>query len=257
MLTAKDIRIRPIPGQIAAALIRRVHYSHRVVRNSQLHLGVFLGDRLEGAMQFGPAQDKRKVQGLVAGTAWNGFLELNRLAFTDALPRNSESRALAVAMRLMRTHYPQVEWVLSFADATQCGDGTIYRAAGFVLTGIKRNTQTWIGPRGDVISRLTVTQGARAAAAGGVAGMSPWRKRGYRPLPGYQLRYVYFLAPGARARLTVPVVPFARIAAVGATMYRGSKPSPSRAGSIGSDAPGDQPGEGGARPTSALLAATI
>lgn len=257
MPTAKEIRVRPIPGRIAAALIRRVHYSHKVVRNSQLHLGVFLGDRLEGAMQFGPAQDKRKVQGLVAGTAWNGFLELNRLAFTDALPRNSESRALAVAMRLIRAHYPQVEWILSFADATQCGDGAIYRAAGFVLTGIKRNTQTWIGPMGDVISRLTVTQGARAAAAGGVAGMSPWRKRGYRPMPGFQLRYVYFLTPGARARLTVPTVPFDRIAEVGATMYRGTRPIPQCAESIGSDAPGDQSGEGGAHPTSALHGAAI
>lgn len=34
--------------------------------------------------------------------------------------------------------YP-IEWVVSFADATQCGDGTIYRASGFLLTGIREN----------------------------------------------------------------------------------------------------------------------
>ena len=38
-----------ISGKDAAALVRRVHYSGKVVPNSQLHLGVFLDGRLEGA----------------------------------------------------------------------------------------------------------------------------------------------------------------------------------------------------------------
>jgi len=90
--------------------------------------------------------DKRKLIGLVEGTKWNEFIELNRLAFTDTLPRNSESRALGVAMRLLRKYAPQLKWVISFADATQCGDGTIYRAAGFVLTSIKENQQLYTLP---------------------------------------------------------------------------------------------------------------
>ena len=115
---------------------------------------MFLGTRLEGALQFGPSLDRRKLLGLVEGTQWNGFLELNRLAFSDNLPRNSESRALGVALRLIRRQYPQIEWIVSFADATQCGDGTIYRAAGFLLTRIKRNTTLWGGPDGTVISNI-------------------------------------------------------------------------------------------------------
>jgi hypothetical protein len=134
--TAKDIRVAPIRAEAANALVRRVHYSWKVVQNSQLHLGVFLDGRLEGAMQFGTSLDKRKLIGLVEGTRWNEFIELNRMAFSEALPRNSESRALGVAMRLIRKHYPQLKWVVSFADGTHCGDATIYRASGFVLTGI-------------------------------------------------------------------------------------------------------------------------
>ena len=76
-------------------------------------------------MQFGPSLDKRKIQGLVEGTRWNDFIELNRMAFADWLPRNSESRAISVALRLIRKHYPNIEWVISFADGTQCGDVTI------------------------------------------------------------------------------------------------------------------------------------
>jgi len=32
-------------------------------------------------------------------------------------------------------HLPQIKWVISYADGTQAGSGTIYRASGFVLTG--------------------------------------------------------------------------------------------------------------------------
>jgi hypothetical protein len=237
--SAKAIRVAPITRQDADALVKAVHYSGKVVRNSQLHLGVFLDGRLEGAMQFGPSLDKRKVQGLVSGTRWDGFLELNRLAFSDRLPRNSESRAISVAMRLLRQHYPQVEWVISFADATQCGDGTIYRAAGFTLTKITKNSTLWGGPNGEVIANATVNssplRGKGEVIAGvtlrkgahilgesnGAASMKRYRAAGWAPLPGFQLRYIYFLNPAARARLTCEEVPFARIAEMRASMYLG------------------------------------
>jgi hypothetical protein len=109
MTSAKEIEVRPIAKRDADALIRRVQYSGKVVRNSQLSLGVFLRGQLEGAMQFGPSLQKSNIVHLVRDTGWNGFLELNRLAFTDTLPRNSESRALGIALRMIRKHYPHIE----------------------------------------------------------------------------------------------------------------------------------------------------
>lgn len=144
---AKHIVLKPITPKEANALIKRVHYSSKVVQNSQIHIGVFYNGKLEGAMQFGPSLDKRKLIGLVEGTQWHQFIELNRMAFTDVLPRNSESRAISIAMKLLRKHAPQIKWVISFADATQSGDGGIYRASGFVLTGIKENSQLYRLPR--------------------------------------------------------------------------------------------------------------
>ena len=162
---AKDIVLRPIDRREADAVVRRVHYSGKVVQNSQLHIGVFYQGRLEGAMQFGPSLDKRKIQGLVVGTPWNGFIELNRMAFTDALPRNSESRALSVAMRLLRKYAPHVQWVVTFADGAQCGDGTIYRAAGFVLTGIAISKNLVRLPSGMVVHKMTLESSPTAPRA--------------------------------------------------------------------------------------------
>lgn len=303
MGAAKDIILRPITRQEADALIKRVHYSGKVVNNSQLHIGVFYQGKLEGAMQLGPSLDKRKIMGLVEGTGWNEFIELNRMAFSDNLPRNSESRALSIAMKMLRKHAPQLKWVVSFADATQCGDGTIYRAAGFVLTGIKENNQIWVAPDGEVttrmvatdtrrpergrllekvahagetgtrepstsltaqgpkggrqqqnealrLSRVTATKGGNILETGG-ASMKVFKEAGFRPLEGYQLRYIYFLDPTARERLTVPILPFSEIERRGAGMYKGERVTRGT-GEIDS-APQSNGETGGAGPTVPLL----
>ena len=173
-------------------------------------------------MQFGPSMDKRKVQGLVEGTGWNAFLELNRMAFSDQLPRNSESRALSVAMRLIKKHYPHIEWIISFADGTQCGDGTIYRASGFVLTGIKKNAQILEMPDGTRIARKTLDN-PQHVGANGKFGSAVAKQNGAKPLNGFQLRYIYFINDDAKKRLTVPVLPFSKIDEAGASMYKGQK----------------------------------
>ena len=135
MASAKDLRVEPISAKDAAALVRRIHYSGKVVQNSQLHMGVFLDGRLEGAMQFGPPIDRRNLLGLVAGAKWNDMLELNRMAFGERLPRNSESRAIGVAFRLIKRQYPQIKWVVSFAAGTQCGTGLSTEPAALSFVG--------------------------------------------------------------------------------------------------------------------------
>jgi hypothetical protein len=68
-------------------------------------------------------------------------------------------------------------------------------------------------------------------------------------LPGFQLRYLYFLDPTAKDRLTVPILPYSAISEAGASMYKGKK----RVSSVDSDTAPDQGAEGGANPTETLL----
>lgn len=266
---AKRLIVKPIAAKDARKVVEQLHYSGKTVNNSQLHLGVFLDGKCGGAMQFGPSLDKRKMLGLVEGTLWNEFIELNRMAFADWLPRNGESRALGYAFRWMRKQYPQIKWVVSFADGCQCGDGTIYRASGFVLTGLKVNNQIWEAPTGEGFSRTSLTDGrskqqqqqAKAVVSrtttttkgnhileNGASSMARYKDAGWKPKPGFQLRYIYFIDPTARERLTVPVIPFSEIDRRGAGMYRG-KP---RVRSVGSDTPANHAGMGGANPTRTL-----
>jgi len=242
---AKDIIVKPISAKDGNRIIKDLHYSGKVVNNSQLHLGVFLDGRCGGALQFGPSLDKRKIMGLVKGTGWNEFIELNRLALADWLPRNGESRAISVSIRLLKKHYPHLKWVVSFADGTQCGDGTIYRASGFVLTGIKRTLTNQKMPNGDIVSDLGLKLRFRKIAGS----MSIAKAKDYyktQTLPGFQLRYIYFLDKSCRQLLTVPEIPFSKIDEMGAGMYLGKPKRDKQA--IGSD----QEHSGGAAPTVTL-----
>ena len=234
--SAKDLVLRPIGSDAACQFIRAHHYSRKVAPNSQLHIGAFLAGKLEGVMQYGPSLTRRKMIALVEGTQLRQCLELNRMAFSEALPRNSESRAIAVSMKVLRKVVPHVKWVVSFADATQCGDGTIYRAAGFLLTGITENGSTIKLPSGEVIHQMTLRTSPNAPRheLGGrsfleVCGGKPnplaiyMQETGGEILSGYQLRYIKVLDPSWRERLTVEPLPYSAINEAGARMYRGQR----------------------------------
>ena len=260
---AKDIIVKVIPAKIANDFVRRWHYSGKVVNNSTLHFGAFLDGHLHGVMSFGSPLDKRKVLGLVEGTLWNEMLELNRMAFDDILPRNSESRCLAIAFRLIRKNAPHIKWVLSFSDGTQCGDGAIYRASGFVLTGVVENSNT-CKFSGGVIHKMTLESNPTQKRpelngrsyyeiTGGKYDFKKYvREVCGHVLKGYQLRYIYLL--DKNCKLNCPVIPFSEIDKIGAGMYRGEKITIAErrntsVQSIDGDAPGNQSGEGGSTPT--------
>jgi hypothetical protein len=139
MSIVKSIKIKPIDAKSAKKICEMYHYSNKSVPNSQIHLGVFLNGKCEGVMQFGPAMNKpAMVKNLKIG--FNEFLELNRMAFSDKLPKNSESRSISVAIKIIKKKYPFIRLIVSYADACQCGDGAIYRASGFRLHSYKKNT---------------------------------------------------------------------------------------------------------------------
>lgn len=230
---AKEIIVKVIPANIANEFVKKHHYSGKVVQNSSLHFGAFLDGKLHGAMSYGSPLDKRKVLPLVQPSLWNEMLELNRMAFDDFLPKNSESRCISVSIRLIRKNAPHIKWILSFSDGTQCGDGSIYRASGFCLSGIVENSNTCRLPNGQVIHKMTLESNPtqpRAELDGKTyyaltQGKYDFGKYvrcvGGEILKGFQLRYIYLI--DKTCKITVPILPFSKIDELGAGMYKGEK----------------------------------
>lgn len=211
MSIVKSIQVRAITPQAGNAFIRKHHYSGKVVPNSQLHLGAFLNGVLHGVIQFGPSINKKGTINLVENTGWNEFIELNRLAFDDALPKNSESRCIAIAIKILKQKAPHIKWIISFADATQCGDGTIYRATGFKLVGIAQNSSLRVDPDTKVAVHVIQAHHQKKSV----------QFRKWQPLDGYQLKYIYLIDKSCK--LTKPVLNYSSIDLAGAGMYKGKK----------------------------------
>ena len=211
MSRVKEIELKVIPAKIANDFVRKHHYSGKVVNNSFLHFGAFLDKRLHGVMSFGHSLDKATTQKLVKNTGWNEFCELNRMAFDDCLPRNSESYCIGKALRLLKKNAPHLKWVISFADGCSCGDGTIYRASNFVLTQIKKNSTMWINDKGDKVQNMSFATNPSL------------NKKDFKRLDGFMLRYIYFLDKKCIKDLTCEIIPFSKIKEMGAGMYKGVK----------------------------------
>ena len=238
---AKEIIVKVIPSKIANEFVKKHHYSGRVSMTSMLHFGCFLDDKLHGVISYGNPLDKGKVIGLVNGAKWNEMLEINRMAFDDYLPKYSESRCIAISIRLIKKKASHIKWILSYSDATMCGDGTIYRASGFVLTQINKNSTIWKTPNGLTFAGTSMTAKGKNASPikvkevkndllkttgkwveeTGASSMKGFRELGCTPLVGFQNRYIYLI--DKTCKITVPLLPFSKIDEMGAGMYKGKK----------------------------------
>ena len=220
---AKEITVKVIPAKIANEFVKKHHYSGKSVISSRIHFGCFLDNKLHGAISLGSPFVKKNVIGLVSGSLWNEMLEINRIAFDEYLPRNSESRCISIVINLLKKNAPHIKWILSFADSCQCGDGAIYRASGFYLTKIKENEEL-IKYNGKVYTRMSFG-GAKTPKELNINKSKSHSKNifnlGGSKLDGFQLRYIYLIDKSCK--INVPIIPFSKIDEMGAGMYKGQK----------------------------------
>ncbi|MFZ2996809.1 hypothetical protein [Sphingobium sp.] len=192
-----------IDRDIAKRIIKANHYSRRVYSASTLHLGVFIDMEMVGVLQYGFAMNPASANSVVAGTGMSEYLELNRMWLSDAAPRNSESKALAFSIRLIRRIRPAVKWIQSFADQ-RCGlFGTVYQAAGFTFHG--EHLGIFWELDGEFYHNSLVTNsksnGPRAMAIR--AGQDRATRHKLR-----QFRYLRFLKPRFAKGCRYPALPF-------------------------------------------------
>lgn len=199
-----DFYVRTIDRQVANGIIIANHYSRRVYRASTLHLGVYVAGVLQGVLQYGFAMNPASGGSVVTGTQMSEYLELNRMWLADAAPRNSESRALACSIRLIRRVRPAVKWIQSFADE-RCGlFGTVYQAAGFTFHG-EHLGRFW-ELDGEWYHDSLMTNG-RTATSPRAAHLRANRDRATRHLLR-QFRYLRFLKPRFAKACRYPALPF-------------------------------------------------
>lgn len=225
---AKEIIVKVIPSKVANEFVKEKHYSHKVAATGEISFGAFLDNRLIGVAQFGRPINKYLHLHIVENTKWNDFLELNRLVLIDDTPKYSESRFIKICILLIKKNAPHIKWIMSFADATQCGDGTIYRASGFVLTNINESKQLYLLPNGETLHLMGLQGGQHGNLRKKMLASGYGNAKKYMvdvlkgvPMVGQQLKYIYLI--DKNCKITVPILPFSKIDEMGAGMYLGVK----------------------------------
>lgn len=136
----KNYYMIEIEAKKARELIIKYHYSHKVVPNSKLHLGVFdkKTNELVGVLQYGYPMNPKNTPGkLVENATKDEMFELNRMAMLDEAPKLSESQAIGLSIKYIKRYLPHIKWLLSFADGKEGNVGIIYQATNWDYYGYK------------------------------------------------------------------------------------------------------------------------
>lgn len=204
-----NVRVEIVPKDYADTIIRAGHYSGSVSWSSNLHFGVYVNESVIGAMQFGPAMNPASGARVVEGSTPDTWLELNRLWLMDDKPKNTTSRAISCALRIVRHRKPAVEWVQSFADE-RCGKlGGVYQACSFLYCG--EHTATFYELDGEWFHKSMLSRPSVDKRGWRSGPKVAWFKQNQDRAVAHtfrQFRYVKFLRPAARKRLLLPVLPY-------------------------------------------------
>lgn len=125
----KEIKIIECDKSQADRIIKEHHYSHKVTRNSFVSLLVLYKGKVEGALQCGYGI-RPKIKGDYKPEQ---VREFDRMWLSDIMPKFSETITLSLFHRYMREAHPDIKVLISYADTTAGNNGTIYKAANYVL----------------------------------------------------------------------------------------------------------------------------
>jgi adenine modification enzyme len=130
-----DFYIKEIDRNKANEIIVKNHYSKKFYNATYIHLGVFINGELLGVLQYGYAMNPASCGSVVQGTQMDEYLELNRMWLDDRAIRNSESKAVSYSLKYIRSKFPNIKWIQSFADERCGGFGIVYQACNFGYYG--------------------------------------------------------------------------------------------------------------------------
>ena len=199
----KDLVVRPIPSAVAGQVCERKHYLQSYPGGSVLNFGVWVDQFLLGVAVLGVGPTN--LHRLFMGADRREVLCLTRFWLDDRLGRNSESRALAIILRSLRSHADSVKAVVAYSDPAVGHSGAIYKATGFLYLGESEAMPSYRLESGKVYHSRTLSH------AFGTHSLSYFRDRNIKVelVPrARKLIYVTLIDPAWRTRLGRAVLPY-------------------------------------------------
>ncbi len=134
LTSAHQLRLEIVSKNLAARCYKKWHYLGNEGFMGTHNFGVYFNSELVGCITYG-GMSAPDMKGLYTRDSQAGFWEIKRLALSPICPKNSESRTIAISMKLLRK-FEDVKAVITYADTKVGHTGIIYRASGFEYRGL-------------------------------------------------------------------------------------------------------------------------
>lgn len=144
----KELFVRKASVKEARPYIATHHYSKIMPDSTKDVFMGFYGDTLAGICVFGMGTGKNQYLRLIPDLKDGEYRELTRLWSPDGMPKNTESKLIGTALKLLA---PEVRLVLSYADPGQGHLGIIYQATNWLYIGRTAGGQRMINERGEEV----------------------------------------------------------------------------------------------------------
>jgi len=116
------------------------HYSKCIPKSKLAKIGVWENDKFIGVVIFGVGATSDLVKRY--GLRMEQGCELVRVALTKH--QSPVSRIIAISMRYLKTQFPNLRLVVSFADPSHGHHGGIYQAGNWIFNGTSQSSDEYI-----------------------------------------------------------------------------------------------------------------
>lgn len=178
---SKQIEIISCEKGQADTIIKKHHYSHKVTKNSFLSFLVLYKGKVSGALQLGYGI-RPKIKG---DYSCDETREFDRMWLSDDMPKYSETIVISLLHHFLKEVYPNIKYLISYADTSVGMTGTIYKAANYTLID-KIKADFYILPNGERVHPVTMWHRYKTRAWNFLQKKIP----GIRKADGYQLKFI-------------------------------------------------------------------
>ena len=126
------IVVKRITCKEARPYIATFHYSKTMPDSSKFIYAGFYENRIIGIIVFGMGTSKAQFTSVYPKIKQGEYCELTRLWVLNNMPKNTESKIISKALKLLPN---EIKLVVSFADDSKKHVGTIYQATNWFYLG--------------------------------------------------------------------------------------------------------------------------
>lgn len=139
-MVIKQVSVSSIRGIVAAN-----HYSHIMPDSTVIAFAGLFGNVICGVVVFGVGTSPAQYKNILPGIQDGEYLELTRLWCSDESPRNTESKLVSGAMKMLHAKY---KLIVSYADPSRGHVGYIYQACNFYYCGMTQGGTRLVDEKG-------------------------------------------------------------------------------------------------------------